>query len=140
MNRTTVSKYASLLERRGWTILHESVFGDWQGDYAITLKRGDVFAFTVIGYGSCSGCDTYEALIPWEDVDDNDNITNAAEIEEALEELSASYDQSVAFRSTDKQEVIKYIGGEGREGLDWYRHDSTFEDEIMNLVKSLQKA
>ena len=69
---------------QGWTVLHESVFGDWQGDYAITLKRGDIYAFTVIGYGSCSGCDHYEAAIPYERYDEDDNIINGDEIQDAL--------------------------------------------------------
>ena len=38
-----------------WTL------GDWQGDYVYLLKNEDRYAFTVIGYGSCSGCDALEA-------------------------------------------------------------------------------
>lgn len=135
-----MSNYSALLEMQGWTVLHESVFGDWQGDYAITLKRGDIYAFTVIGYGSCSGCDQYEAAIPYERYDKNDNIINGDEIQDALENLSLLYERTIDIRSDNKQDIIKYIGGEAREGFDWYRHEPTFEAEIETLVRSLQRA
>lgn len=136
-----MSNYSDLLKMRGWTILHESVFGDWQGDYAITLERNGVYGFIVIGYGSCSGCDAYEAAIPYETHSKlTGEVTNQSEIDAAKENLSYRYEYEIPIISSSKREIIKYIGGEGREGLDWYRHDSTFESEIEYLVRSIQGA
>ncbi len=41
-------------------IIKEYIVGEWQGDYVYLLKNGERFGFTVIGYGSCSGCDVLQ--------------------------------------------------------------------------------
>lgn len=43
------------------TLIWEAV-GDYQGDYFVLVKGPDGrYGFTVIGYGSCSGCDGLQA-------------------------------------------------------------------------------
>lgn len=139
-----MSNYSELLEKRGWTVLHEEVFGSWQGDYAITLKRNDIYAFTIIGYGSCSGCDTYEALIPYEEYDyevglNGDGrytIKNQKEIDEAGAVLAKDLEESIAVMG-DKLLVVQYIASEERLANDWYRHEDGWQVAVDRLIKSV---
>lgn len=53
--------YDEMLSGVGAEVLAFEAIGDYQGDYFYLLKRGDEYAFLVLGYGSCSGCDALEA-------------------------------------------------------------------------------
>ena len=57
--------HQEILERQGFEILGWESFGSYQGDYAAVVKKDGKVGFTVIGYGSCSGCDALEAIQPW---------------------------------------------------------------------------
>ena len=39
---------------------------DYQGDTRLLLRRGDKYAITTFGWGSCSGCDALQACSSWE--------------------------------------------------------------------------
>ena len=122
-----MSDYSAAIGRKGWTVLHEAVFGYHQGDYAMTLRKGDVFAFTVVGYGSCSGCDWYEADVPWQE---------GPEREAAIEVIAAELERTLDVTGSVTQ-IAAFIENDGRKALDWYRNESTFDDEIIALMRSL---
>lgn len=57
--------YNAMVKGWGFQVVMMEPFGSYQGDYAVLLKdrdRYDRYGWVTIGYGSCSGCDTMEAL------------------------------------------------------------------------------
>lgn len=53
--------YDLLLRSLGYGIQEWITCGSYQGDHVALLRRADgAYGFTVIGYGSCSGCDALE--------------------------------------------------------------------------------
>lgn len=124
-----MSKYSELLEERGWTVLLEETFGDWQGDFAITLKRGDVYAFTIIGYGSCGGCDWYQSVF--------DYLESDEDIAKAEEDMARELEEGIDTMG-DKNLVVEYILSNERLGNDWYRHEDGWQVAVDRLVKSVR--
>jgi len=97
---------------KGWTV------GDWQGDYVYLLKNGDKYGFTVIGYGSCTGCDSLQAC------------ENDKEFNELKEDIIKHI-----FWGT-KQEVLDYAFNENANR--WYYHEEDFveiQKEIREMLK-----
>lgn len=59
---TEVYGYKDAVIRPGDTIVDSLWAGDYQGDLYMILQDSEGrYGFTVIGYGSCSGCDWWEA-------------------------------------------------------------------------------
>ena len=59
-----MSGYAELIESCGPRLIEEYMIGDWSGDLIILFddKNGN-YGLLTTGYGSCSGCDAFEAAI-----------------------------------------------------------------------------
>lgn len=98
-------------------VLGDWVVGSWQGDYVYLLKNDDRYAFTVIGYGSCSGCDALEAC-------SND---------EEFNELKEDIIKGIVWGT--KQEVHDYIFNQ--EANRWYFHEEHWEvigKEILEIL------
>lgn len=55
--------YKDLLECAGLIILECREFGYYQGDLVFTVRDGDRVGLTIVGYGSCTGCDALQAAI-----------------------------------------------------------------------------
>lgn len=107
-------------EERGMNIVAWETFGDWQGDYAVVFKANDnLFAFDVIGYGSCSGCDSMEAC----------------ETEKEYKELISGVVNRLQWLSADQ--TIDRINNEFDDN-NWYRHEPTFKESIGRLVKAIK--
>lgn len=53
--------YTGLIESTGIEILVEESDGDYQGDTICLVRDGDQYAQLGYGWGSCSGCDAYQA-------------------------------------------------------------------------------
>lgn len=107
------------LEARGLNIIAWETFGDWQGDYAVIFKANDnLFAFTVIGYGSCSGCDVMEAC------------ENEKEYKELISDVVNS------LKWTTAEEIVAQIKDEYDDN-NWYRHESTFKESVDKLIKAV---
>lgn len=53
--------YRSALEAAGYVVLDFAEFGSYQGDWLAHTTQGIVHGF----YGSCSGCDSFEAEFGW---------------------------------------------------------------------------
>lgn len=67
----TYLDYSKLLELMDYEVLFEKSCGSYQGDLVFLLKHPEKgFGFTVVGYGSCSGCDALEACDSVSDVHD----------------------------------------------------------------------
>lgn len=112
--------YEAGLKEAGYEILAWETFGDWQGDYSLVLKNGNDFGFVVIGYGSCSGCDSMEAC----------------ETEEEYKSLISSIVSSIFWGT--KEEVLAKINNE-HDDNNWYRSDIGYEDSVSNLIKAVRE-
>lgn len=56
--------YDDIIDSFGYKSKYE-YFGSYQGDIAVIVKDGSRKGYLIIGYGSCSGCDELEAVMPW---------------------------------------------------------------------------
>ena len=54
--------YESLIEERGGvTIVANETDDDYQGDSILLVEKNGEYGLLTFGWGSCSGCDAYEA-------------------------------------------------------------------------------
>lgn len=98
-------------------IIKDWTLGDWQGDYVYLLKNGDKYAFTVIGYGSCSGCDALQGC-------ENDEEFNS---------LKEGIINGIVWGT--KQDVYDYVFNQ--EANRWYFHEKDWVEirkEIMEIL------
>lgn len=54
--------YLKALEAAGATVHEYHSFGSWQGTILAHVTVDGIAGFIAIGYGSCSGCDSYESF------------------------------------------------------------------------------
>lgn len=101
------------------TLLMEAV-GDYQGDYPFLLRDGKKYAYLVVGYGSCSGCDVLEGLY-----DDRKAIT------EFRDELW----NSLVWKT--KAEMRAYFRAKD-EKLEWWGYDSGYQDFKVKALEILK--
>jgi hypothetical protein len=109
--------YDEMVETQG-DIIKDWTLGYYQGDYVYLLKNGDKYAFTVIGYGSCSGCDNLQAC----------------ENDEEFNELKDDVISSIVWGT--KQDVLDYVTNQ--EANRWYFHEEDWAEirkEIMEILK-----
>jgi len=116
--------YQEALEAAGAEVMAFESFGSYQGDWLAKVKYdGEVF-FIRDYYGSCSGCDAFEAEIGWEPYDET-----SAEYAEYMEKVKAfgmrylepqerlSYDQALTivsenvFWDSDAEEMVNWVKG-----------------------------
>lgn len=95
--------------------------GYYQGDYVALVSRGayfeDAWGFLVIGYGSCSGCDSWEA-------EENDPA--------ALAEIIAGLAKSIRWFDTIDEAKAYILDGE-QTALQWYGNEdgwTEFTDQV----------
>lgn len=56
--------YDDIIDSFGYKSKYE-YFGSYQGDIVVIVEDGSRKGYLIIGYGSCSGCDELEAVMPW---------------------------------------------------------------------------
>lgn len=101
-------------------ILKDWVIGDWQGDYVYLLKNGDKYAFTVIGYGSCTGCDALQGC----------------ENDEEFNQLKEEIIRGIVWGTAE--EVRNYATNKNANR--WYYHEHDWKTIRRELKAELRKA
>lgn len=111
--------YREMLKAEEVEILAWETFGEYQGDYAVVVKRNELLGFLVIGYGSCSGCDALEGC----------------ETQEEYDALMLSVLSNISWGGPDfiRSKITNLI-----EDNDWYRYESGFVDSIAKLLKAVK--
>lgn len=110
--------YEGLIESFEVEVLLVEEVGDWQGDSLYLLRDQDRYGILVFGWGSCSGCDAFEA---------------AAYSEESLTELRDELWASVQWFT--REEVVKYAQGKD-VSLEWYGQTAVaFYDQVVSLLR-----
>lgn len=96
-------------------ILFEESTGGYQGDLYYVVRFGREYGLSVIGYGSCSGCDAYEACCNDED----------------FENLFSDIRSSIRwFPNTES--MLAYISNDENKISNWWMN----EDEILGRMKN----
>lgn len=103
--------YYELVEKNA-DVLIEHTLGSYQGDMLFLLRNGDQFGFLVVGYGSCSGCDSLEAC----------------ESQEAVDSLAERiYDGIKWFDSFS--DLKEYVLHDNRD-LEWFPYEAGWDDFV----------
>lgn len=123
--------YEDCFSALGFEILEWIICGSYQGDYVCLLRKNGRYYFTVIGYGSCSGCDHYERSFGWS-IDDTDE--EWGRVASFIEE----YHSNVKGFDTigELQEYLKGCLFEGRECNDWWIYDSDVKVAMTKISMS----
>ena len=149
--------HEEIMERQGFEILDWETFGSYQGDYAAIVKKDGKVGFVVIGYGSCSGCDSLEAIKPFAleepehseyDFDDEEDSEMYDDKKEKYTNLLKSYHHDLQEYADELSSQVEYgsyeqlkdkiTGADNR--IKWYSNDKGFNESKNSLVAALNKA
>lgn len=106
------NSYEWALEIAGAKILAFEAFGSYQGDWVAKVEWNGAVGWIKDYYGSCSGCDAFEAEMDWGDTLKKENVVDFAK--RYLEEMK-SYDEVLKEASEnlswdlDAQEMVDFI-------------------------------
>jgi hypothetical protein len=109
-----VSNYDVLVESFEVERLIDVRDNDWQGSSYYVLRENEKYGILVFGWGSCSGCDSLEAI--------TDHYYNGKNEETIIKELNEFRDNlynSITWRP--REEMIDYVSTKDF-GLEWYGH------------------
>ena len=118
--------YRDLISRR-YDVLAEAEFGDYQGDILFLIHdagredRERCLGVIITGYGSCSGCDAYDAA-----ADDG-----------TLDELADQLHRSAVW-GTEHELKLYLLGPDA--GLRWYFHEEDFTEAAHTAFADQVKA
>jgi hypothetical protein len=56
-----MSGYIDIIKSANIDVVDYLVMGGYQGDLLVICKKGNKFGMVVTGFGSCSGCDAFQA-------------------------------------------------------------------------------
>ena len=123
---TEYPTYEQLVESWGHTVISFDTTGHYQGDHEVLLRdAAGRWGITVIGYGSCSGCDALESVTPWGSDGDWSLVVTLAE------SLAADV---TWFDSTDA--ALAWIDAKlARDPNKWW----AFDDEVRDVLTKYRK-
>lgn len=112
--------YDYLLRTLGYEVVEWHTCGSYQGDHVALLRHPDgAWGFTVIGYGSCPGCDALEAC------------DSPAEVDALRDEL----DRDITW-SAEPATLARYIM-EKDPANNWWMHDKEVTEARDGIVRKL---
>jgi len=101
--------YQEAMEADGAEVLAYQTFGDYQGTWLAKVKYGGVVGWVTGEYGSCPGCDAFEAEFRY-----------SYEDEPNIKERMALFGRSYLQHMKTPEEVIKDAEKDIRENWDYY--------------------
>lgn len=107
------SGYQRALEAAGATVHAYEEFGSYQGDWWARVTIGDRSGWIHDYFGSCSGCDAFEADFAW-----------GEETPEALAAFGSRYLDDIITQEAAETEAAKFA--------DW----DTTADEVVAFIKA----
>lgn len=120
--------YNVIVEKWGYDVAHFETFGSYQGDHVAVLRDGDRWGWVVIGYGSCSGCDALEAIVPWDGPYWNDEV----------QALSDSLRDAIHWDSSEG--LVAWLTDEYLQEGHWYWHEDGYKEFVQRIVAQLTEA
>lgn len=131
------ASYDEALKRLGYEILAWEVFGSWQGDYAAIVEKDDRLGFVVIGYGSCSGCDSLQDVGWYFFGYDEENNENAIKKDKQLRALIKEVEKEIVWGTPSELVRKILVGNRWSEGIQWHRDDDGFKESRRALVEAV---
>lgn len=123
--------YETIVASWGYEVLAFTVTGSYQGDQEVLLRDGDRYGFLMIGYGSCSGCDALEAIVPW----DLKRSTDFTEVDRFVEDLR----NEIEWHDSAAQLANALtVYANNPDGSRWYTHDSEVRDVLVDYIRLLE--
>lgn len=93
---------------------------DYQGDSRVLVKKTDLFGYLNFGWGSCSGCDSYQGCTDHED----------------LLELANSLEESVKW--LPKIEMLEFFRTHDWKGdYRWDKEDQDFVTQVIEYLSNI---
>lgn len=93
--------YQEALEAAGAKVKHYEQFGDWQGSWYAVVEYNDETGMVYGEYGSCSGCDAFEAEFSYK-------YEDTPEYKERLKEFGRQYLDNIVSFEKALDNVAKY--------------------------------
>jgi len=113
--------YEQAMEAAGATVHQYESFGSYQGDWWAHVTYNGTTGFVTGSYGSCSGCDAFQAEFGWDDKKETDYPQRLAAFGAEYLDNIMTYDQAVTEASRnvdwdlDAEEMVNWIKATGGE-------------------------
>lgn len=129
-------EYEEGLKKLGYKIIAFECFGDWQGDYFAVVEKDNKIGYVIIGYGSCSGCDSLMAC-NWPSWISETNDEDFQYADKQIRELFSDIEKSI--RWGNPSELIRDLlrGNRWSNNIQWYKEDKGFKESRKKLVEAL---
>ena len=88
--------YEEAMQAAGAEVLEFMQFGSYQGDWWAKVRYKDELGWAQGSYGSCSGCDAFEAEFGWADADCEEHKYNHKADCPDCQEAKKKYDERLA--------------------------------------------
>ena len=118
--------YKAIVESWGFEVERLDAVGSYQGDYYGIVRDGTRWGFVQFGYGSCSGCDSLEAILPWDPPEDWLALPAVVELSSSLRGEVEWFDSREAL-----VDWVHSTASTERKQLDpsrWYYFDLEFKE------------
>ena len=111
--------YQESLEAAGAIVLIFDSFGSYQGDWWAKVEYNGRIGWVNGSYGSCSGCDAFEAEFGWNDDEQPD-------YQERLADFGRSYLDNLYTQEEAEKESSKYLDWDmdAQEMLDFIKKNN----------------
>jgi len=140
-DREKYGSYEAIIDSWGYEVKHCDMTGSYQGDYLASLYDDNEkkWGFLVVGYGSCSGCDTLEAISPscWHynhDTGKEEPCNGRCDWSE-VKKFSDELKQSVYWDYGPR--LAEFLADEERQELQWYWHDEEIRNVLLKFIQTI---
>lgn len=116
--------YRSALVAAGATVLNYEAFGSYQGTWLAFVEYNGEKGIVEGSYGSCSGCDAFEAEFGWSLYDEENTPEQKEALSQRLAEfgkryLTPLYDKAHYERVLSKLDPDDWFDNETKEYCEW---------------------
>lgn len=120
--------YIRAIRAAGYEVIDYEEFGSYQGDLLVFVRKNGKHGFILESYGSCSGCDAFQAEVR------NDTPEEIKEFSIRYEDTMQSYDQALAYAKKHEQ-----WDAEAKEMISWIqKHQYPIEfDKLVTEFKTV---
>lgn len=129
--------YEHMVRSWGFTVLSFDTCGSYQGDHCVLLADGERRGFTMIGYGSCTGCDELEGIRPYDWTTD-EGSPDWGPVIDLSERLKAGVHWEPS--STALAEWLESMLVSEGKGTDWFWYDDDVKAVTRRYVTYLREA
>jgi len=110
-----MSDYQEALEAAGAKVLEYEYFGDYQGTWIALVDYNGQRGFVEGSFGSCSGCDAFQAEFDYDDYEKEDYQQRLSDFGKGYLDPLLTFDQMIKSASTniewdyDAKEMLEWV-------------------------------